>query len=195
MAGQEPKQNPPHIPKGLRLRYSLLTLFIVTTAAACCVGCPVAFVRWLDGNSRIATFRGPGRRSVAITTPNFYESFGQPIGIRFDEGREPVAYAGTVIQRGNEPSAEDFAVVWLEQGDVAVAFSRRVQESGYWQAIATYRYSTKKVYHQDDRLPNDLAKAVSAQFAKEHPGVGPIKVPRWEPSIVVGEKSNGNTGD
>jgi hypothetical protein len=177
-------QSPPQLPRGLRLRYSLMTLFLLTTAAGCCVGCPVAFVRWLDGDSTIATFRGTHRRSVTITTPNFIDSPGQPIGVRFYEGRTLVEQSAVVVEWGRGPDAEDFAVSWLDDGDVAVAFTTVLDESGYWQAIATYRHSTKESFDEDDELPSELARRISAQFAREHPGAGPINVLRREPSIV-----------
>jgi hypothetical protein len=82
--------------------------------------------------------------------------------------------------------AEDFSVVWLKGGDVAVAFTTvsYSEQRTYWHAIATYRYSTGQLFDDDDHLPNDLARAVSAGFAREHPGAGPLKVLRREPSIV-----------
>jgi hypothetical protein len=182
MVVQEPKQNPPHIPPGLRLRYSLFTLFLITTVAGCCIGCPVAFMRWWSSESTIATFRGAHQRSVTIATPTFLDSPGQPITVRFYDGLRQIELCGTAVDPERNPKAKDFNVIWLENGDVAVAFSTLVQESGYWQPIATYRYSTNQLFDEDDRLPFELARAASAQFAKEHPGVGPIKVLRIEPS-------------
>jgi hypothetical protein len=70
-------------------------------------------------------------------------------------------------------------------GSANVSFvPKLLDESGYWQAIATYRYSTKESFDEDDELPSELARRISAQFAREHPGAGPINVLRREPSIV-----------
>ena len=169
-----------------RWQYSLVALFLATTIAGFCIGCPVAVVRWLYGHHTIAFFAGPQQRSVRIAAPNFSDSYGRRIRIEFSEGRTLVQTSGIAALSAVKIDAEDFAVVWLEGGDVAAAFATvsYQERHTYWHAIATYRYSTGQLFDEDDHLPNELARAVSAQFAREHPGAGPLKVLRRQPSIV-----------
>lgn len=169
-----------------RWRYSLRTLLLATTVAAFCVGFSAAVVRWFFGHHTIAVLAGPQQRSVTIAAPNYSDSYHRRIAIEFKQGRQLVCTSGIAAPSSTKVDADDFAVVWLEAGDVAAAFSNvssRPYDS-YWHAIATFRYSTGQLFDEDDHLPNHLARAVSAQFARERPGAGPLKVLRRQPSIV-----------
>ncbi len=170
MTGQTPKQNPPHIPPGLPVRYSLLTVMLVATALSCCVCCPLWTIQHLQGYSTLATYRGPQGRDVKISYPNLQE-MSRVFSIQVREHGENIKGTLLHVSMDESVSRKDFEVVWLDDGDLVAVYSchSHKYDRGAWTPLLTHRFSTNETFSEDKQMPPTLAQNVELEFKRQHP--------------------------